>query len=111
MNAQYFRQFIWREIAKLRLRSSILYLRDQANLTFFYIAKYSLNRVFIIATTDNETLCRSGDWPAVSRLADNIPKRINMQCHQNTMALLLCPIENKGCSPLPGLSYICVIYK
>ena len=56
MNAQYFRQFIWREIAKLRLRSSILYLRDQANLTFFYIAKYSLNRVFIIATTDNETL-------------------------------------------------------
>jgi hypothetical protein len=23
------RQFIWREIAKLRLRSSILYLRDQ----------------------------------------------------------------------------------
>ena len=88
-DAQYFRQFIWREIAKLRLRSSILYLRDQANLTFFYVAKYSLNRVFIIATTDNETLCRSGDWPAVSRLADNILKSINMQCHQNTKALLL----------------------
>ena len=26
---QNFRQFIWREIAKLRLRTSILYLRDQ----------------------------------------------------------------------------------
>ena len=111
MNAQYFRQFIWREIAKLRLRSSILYLRDQANLTCFNFAKYALNRVFIIATIDNETLCRSGDWPAVSRLADNIPKSINMQCYQNTKALLLCTIENKGYSPLPGLSYICVIYK
>ena len=77
----------------------------------FYIAKYSLNRVFIIATTDNETLCRSGDWPAVSRLADNILKSINMQCHQNTKALLLYPTENKGYIPLPGLSYICVIYK
>ena len=80
-------------------------------LNFFQFVKYALNRVFIIATIDNETLCRSGDWPAVSRLADNIPKSINMQCYQNTKALLLCTIENKGYSPLPGLSYICVIYK
>ena len=29
LTVQCFRQFIWREIAKLRLRSSILYLRDQ----------------------------------------------------------------------------------
>ena len=80
-------------------------------LNLFLFCKIRLKSCVFIATIDNETLCRSGDWPAVSRLADNIPKSIDVQCYQNTKALLLCPIENEGCSPLSGLSYICVIYK
>ena len=40
--SQNIRQFIWREIAKLRLRSSILYLRDQV-----LVVKFS-NQTFLL---------------------------------------------------------------
>ena len=55
--SQNIRQFIWREIAKLRLRSSILYLRDQV------LVKFS----FLLPSI-NEIQFRNEDWPAVSKL-------------------------------------------